>query len=998
MTIKVVTSSHPTHSPSQKTVETLSSTPSTKEAGIKALPSSVIRNQFLRNLPRAGLSILTDPLFAQMNLDDQKLILQNLNQATQGPLKLPKGFNSTLVDYVDSLYLPKEQPAANLEGKHLSSFYQRQASKLSENQKRLYALNIISSSEFAVQRSPEEQQDILLALQLSTHSLAQLKADLPQDRQYLLAHIGSSVPFKPKKLSASTTKEHWVQELQESPYVLSAIPSKTIKGSKDQLITLRDAQAIVNMFKGQELTIREYTITPEALSYIHEHAPQIQFLSVPVEERPANPNGPLQHELEQKWARAASSGFYQLSEQTSKRLQLPCIDTKDAEAIVNNPIPCIIRGYAITYDALEVFKRHSFAIDLESNLIITSSRSNDSPIDWNQLIKQNTMISAKQTDFDEFHQIETLKQAVEPSNTLLYIAQNNQIVDLKSAESLVPPLGTHIKLIGYTLTQEAAEYFQQKGVDTTHSTPSRTLDTTAKGREDLKGSWEREIHKNTISVFDTRLSNIFWHRNFTAIGWQLRGDNQRLITLADAQALIQVLPEQISSTSLELIDYWLTQQAVDYLKDTVVKFQEDRVVKDLDPGYEKTQLLAQQWNQQAIPLSQFREGVTGKFPLIDAEEVRKLTDTCKTLDISDQLQITGYAITDEALALLITNFPRMEFFLERNVIVTNKTLPSEPIYPNFDDLLVSQARIVGNLADEVSYNSAPIIDEENIEALIAALEQTYPYQRVTLLGYTVTGDVQSRLANYADLRFCTIIEAPIPAKSELALTTTELQDTATIPPISPQERERKWTLILQQNTDTVQGSYFVRPLSPQDKVIDLEDAQTIVQTCRDVTGDVAAIRGHTITQEAFDYLQQNAPQIDLRLNRIAPTQEALAHCEKIGKTLATLVGCVIVLAALAGTFMLIGEVAFIILAIGTLGYFLALIGKGSLAVTKPVRWVVEMLPLWIYMLELYARSLVTSSGKREEQISVAIQNSLQKLQVLWGARGSPSQALIVVKG
>ncbi len=994
----------------------------------------------------APLDILTDPRFEQLSPNDKKTLLYRIKLALKEPDRLcdmlPPDFDRELVDVVDGWYLPSNQPSSNLAGKHLVKHYQELTAKLTENQKRLYAHELIRQYAFQ-ELLLEEKKAVLANLKLSPENYALVKKNLPESQQremgpLLDALMGNNlaiVPYTQTPVQAKSrepmTQENWADELQNNSQVLIETKRLSLVGTKEELITLRDAKAIVRVFPNQTFFISGYTITREALEYIQENAPKIEFGAVHVEDKAA-PNSdtmPLESDLEHKWSKAAINVIYQAkNQQSATSHQLPLIDIEDATAIVEAKIPPIIRGYAITYDALQIFQQNHVEIDIRSNLIVSNLMQSDfnQPIHWAEIIQDRTTISAPQTDFDKLSGLETLKQALEPANTLMVFAQTNEIVNLDSAEFLASTVNNDttlksqtIKLIRYTLTKEAAQYLQTNApnVDIKNSSISTSKDPTVVRDDYLLEKWVDKVSK-ALSVIDTGAWNFIWKHDSTPIGWELMGDSTEIITLNNAKAIVKALKEYDSIKtikSIKLVDYWLTKEAAEYLKGfPVIKFNDNQIVEDVDPAFKNGQALSQKWTQaltnKAVPVSQFRKDNEGSFPVIDADEVQHLRETCQTLDVSDQMQIAGYAITEGALLGLLSHFPKMELYLHNNVIVTN-TIPSGMDFPNFGNLLASSVLLEGSLATVAGQNKRPIIDDENVEALISALQQKYPNQRVVMPGYTVTEDIEKRLERFVDLRFCHIIPAApkIYSPNELALVPVGSQEIAlaeksgalvTKRELTLEQRERNWTMQLQNNTDVMTGSYLVLPFSKDDKVIELEDAKMILQVCEKVTGPISAIRGHTITQEAYQYLTTKAPHIDLKLNRIAPQADSLILCEKIGTALAKVLGAVIVLAAIVGVFMLIGEVAFIILVAISIGAFLVLIGELALGVTTPLRWAVKMLPTWLYMLELYARSLGPVKDPMKESIDELASPARswlgQKLQSLWTPQTPSSQALIPV--
>ena len=484
----------------------------------EAPPSSaMLRQQLYQKLSNTSLSkILTDPLFNQLSLEDKKILLNRIMTALKNPacwpVLLPKGFDnakesqrlcdllperfdSELVDFVDSCYLPKEVPPSNLYGKHLVAYYQRMTADLSENQRRLYANKILKHTAFELRLIPAEQKAVLTNLRLSIEGYARLKKDLTASQQReigpMLDVLGGNnlavVPYgqlhAQNKDRKPMTSKKWVEELRTSPRVLSEIKSSSIVGSGAELITLQDAKAIVRVFPDQYISISKYVITPEALEFIKTHAPKIRCNHVVVENRPAQ-NGEkklLETDLDQKWKNAPKIAGYHISEAASRH-ELPLIDAQDAEEIVKTNIRPIISGYAITWDALSVFDRSSINIDRNSNLLVINLDHSDfsQPVDWAREMQANALFSAPKTDFDELNRIEQLREALEPTNAFLLITKKKETIDLDDARCIASTLkgSKVIKLVGYTLTNDAAEYLKVNASNVVFSNPTSISGTT----------------------------------------------------------------------------------------------------------------------------------------------------------------------------------------------------------------------------------------------------------------------------------------------------------------------------------------------------------------------------------------------------------------------------------------------------------------------------------------------------------------------------------------
>ncbi|MBS0616109.1 MAG: hypothetical protein JSR58_06125 [Verrucomicrobia bacterium] len=973
---------------------------------IDPLDSSWLRSQLSKEVKYRKEEILSDSRFKELTLSDQQIILYKLKGAVH-PARLcdllPPDFDPALVDVIDRMYLPKEPPS-NLEGKHLVNFYLSQAESLTSNQKRLYAQQIVNSSAFVTQLMKDEQRSVLTGLHLENYE--NLKQNLSENHSHLIPLIDSLsgnsqalVPFKPKNSPAIIRKplneQDWMQELKFNPHVFSSLQIKSLVGTKDQLITLRDAQAIVKVFPNStQFLISGFSITTEALEYIQEKAPLFRCQGLAIKNAAASPDGLTPESRELKWINAATHVIYR---DLASNPNLPKIDCKDARAIIDNKTPTSIKGYVITNDALALFNQHNINIDLRANLIISGEHSSASTTDWNELIDNCTTISPKKTDFDELSQLPDLDQALEP-NKRMAIATSPTLIDLDAAVAIVSNLTdkSPVQLIRYELTALAAKYLRENAprLQFKDEQIGKKSDPAIARNEQLLALWEKKF-RNSEPILSWLLKTL---------GWKISSSEGEIITLRHAKAFLQILSEHdLKQLPFHLEGFYLTQEAWDLLQGKV-KLEECILTKEIDPTAQERHTWSKKF-AESIPVYQFKEGITGGFHLIDEAEVQHLIQTREKLNISNQICISGYAITDKAWLMLKQHFPSMELYPEQNRIVTSADEEGNWKYPGFGGLLASHASLDGHLSN-ITQSQHSIIDDENVEALIAAMQKLFPDQRVALIGYTVTEDVKSRLGQYADLRFAKFIPAApkIASPSELALVPVnnnrELTFVQKHQMVSVEKKNEKWIHAL-QSADIVSGSFFATPFTANDKYIDLDDAKRIIEICESETGYVQAIRGHTLTQEAFDHLRTHAPQIDLRLNRIAPSESAIIMAQKIGKVLATILGAVIVVAAIAGVFMLVGEVAFIILAFATLGAFLVLIGKTAQIISTPLLYAVERLPLWLYMLELYTRSL-GEPERREEKIGKAAVDALEKthskFKSWWASRHTNNQqALIVVQ-
>ncbi len=80
--------------------------------------------------------------------------------------------------------------------------------------------------------------------------------------------------------------------------------------------------------------------------------------------------------------------------------------------------------------------------------------------------------------------------------------------------------------------------------------------------------------------------------------------------------------------------------------------------------------------------------------------------------------------------------------------------------------------------------------------------------------------------------------------------------------------ERKWTLLLQRNTDTLQGNYFDMLFSSSEFTINLEDAEIMVNVMEKVTGPIGFIKGYRITEQAYACLRKYSTHLELWKNRV----------------------------------------------------------------------------------------------------------------------------------
>ncbi len=1023
---------------------------------------------------------------------------------------LPEDVDSALVNFVDSFNLPEEHPPSNLYGKHLVSYFQRITAGMSENQKRLYAAKIINHKAFHQRLIPAEQKAALANLGLSSESYARLKKDLPESQQSAMGSMidalaGSNLAVAPYgHICAQNgdrkpmTAKNWVNELQTSACVLSGMSVPSITGTHNELITLQDAQAIVRVFSKQTLSISGYSITSEAFDFIKAHAPSIQCYRVEVQNRPAQNNGKIlqAHELDQKWKNVPKDVVYQIKSTDPAQYDLPLIDEADAKKIIETNVRPIITGYAITWDALSVFNQNSINIDLSSNLIVNRLESSlfafRRPNDWAQKMKGDDRYSAHKTVFDELNKIEQLHQSLESTNTLLLITKKPETIGLEDARCIASNLQSSaktLKLIGYTLTKAAAEYFKTNASNVIFQESQIIPGTDPVWIRDNSEISFKEQWKLKITLAERRLHTAYMEGEMKDTGLEIVPANKdTVIDYCSAQALALAINE--TTQPIELVEFWLTKPAAEYLKGfPKITFQQKQIITDRDLSFERSIQLSGKWAEalknKTVPLRQFIKDIKGSYPVIDKDEVMELMDNCKIKDVSDQLQLSGYAITEDALAMLLQTFPSMELdYTHSNLIITGK-IPKDVKYPDFGEILTSSAKLDGVLAAAAQKENFSIVDDENAEALISALQQLYPNQRVVMPGYTVTEDVVARLEPFVDLRFCHIIPASPKAERNWAvifqntqfprfgaLVIPNINEEVAVPAenpnlptidkenvdallsvlqqrhpnqraalpgysitsdvvdrlqgyvdlrfcriiqassdedaestvrivtkqkaLSPVELERNWLILLQQDTDVLTGNYQALPFSAEDKVIEIVDAKMILLVCDQITGPISAIRGHTISQEAYDYLRINAPHIDLRLNRIAPTQNAMITCAQVGKALGMIVGTLVVAGAFVGLGLLIGQVFATILVALVLLILIA-------AVASAANNFAAKVPHWLYMLGLYARSLGPIKDpfkdpmqEAMEEISAPARSWIgQKLQSLWASLQPSSQALIV---